>query len=123
MMDIETALQGMMDSKAKLQTPDGVSSLPVMSENMQRLAAYTSAVEDILASYEYELEIKERDAYYEEIKGGKKPTPAEREAKYAVAEEKGQIKRLVRLVNSSWKLIDTVRSRYNHLNSETRGQV
>lgn len=122
-MDIKTAIEGMLDSKAKLQTPQGVSSLPVMSENMQRLAAYTSAVEDILAGYEYELEVKERDAYYEEIKKGLKPSPAEREAKYAVAEEKGQIKKLIRLVNSSWKLIDTVRSRYNHLNAETRGQV
>ena len=122
-MDLQTALDGMMDSKAKLQTPQGVGSLTVMSENMQRLAAYTSAVEDNLADYEYELEITERDAYYEEIKKGLKPSPAEREAKYAVADQKGQIKRLVRLVNSSWKLIDTVRSRYNHLNSETKGQI
>lgn len=122
-MDIDTAIKGMMDAKAKLQTPGGVRSLPIMSENMQRLAAYTSAVEDGLAEYEGELEIKERDAYYLEIKSGLKPSPAEREAKYAVAKEKGEIKRLVRLVNSSWKLIDTVRSRYNHLNQETRGQV
>lgn len=121
-MDIETAIKGMMDAKAKLQTPGGVSSLPIMSENMQRLAAYTSAVEDGLADYERDLEIKERDAYYEALKTNK-PSPAEREAKYIVAKEKGEVKRLIRLVNSSWKLIDTVRSRYNHLNSETRGQV
>lgn len=122
-MDIDVALKGMIDSKAKLQTPDGVKSLSVMSENMQRLAAYTSAVEDCLAEYEAELEIKERDAYYHEVKAGLKPSPAEREAKYSVAKEKGEIKRLIRLVNSSWKLIDTVRSRYNHLNSELKGQV
>lgn len=122
-MDLNTAIKGMMDAKAKLQTPSGVSSLPVMSENMQRLAAYTSAVEDGLANLESELEIKERDFYYAAIKTGLKPSPAERDAKYEVAQEKGDIKRLVRLVNSSWKLIDTVRSRYNHLNQETRGQV
>lgn len=122
-MDIDVAIQGMMDSKAKLQTPQGVSSLPVMSEHMQRLAAYTSAVEDKLAEYEAELEIKERDAYYALLGSGLKPSPAEREAKYKVAKEKGEIKRLVRLVNSSWKLIDTVRSRYNHLSSEQKGQI
>lgn len=122
-MDIQTAINGMMDAKAKLQTPSGVNSLPVMSENMQRLAAFTSAVEDGLADYERDLEIKERDAYYNQLEAGLKPSPAEREAKYTVAKEKGEVKRLIRLVNSSWKLIDTVRSRYNHLNSETRGQT
>lgn len=122
-MDLEVAVQGMLDAKAKLQTPSGVSSLPVMSEHMQRLAAYTSAVEDNLAELEEALEVSERDAFYNAIKGGLKPSPAEREAKYQVAELKGQIKKLIRLVNSSWKLIDTVRSRYNHLNQEAKGQV
>lgn len=122
-MDVDVAIKGMMDAKAKLQSPQGVSSLPVMSENMQRLAAYTSAVEDHLAEFEAELEIAERDAYYRHLKRGEKPSPAEREAKYEVAEEKGRIKKLVRLVGSSWKLIDTVRSRYNHLNKEMEGQI
>lgn len=120
-MTLEQALAGMMDSKAKLQTPSGVSILPVMSENMQRLAAYTSVVEEFLAENEAQLEMLERDAYYEELQSGKSPTASERDAKYKVAKEKGEVKRLVRLVNSSWKLIDTVRSRYNHLDKEMKG--
>jgi hypothetical protein len=122
-MNLETSLKGLFDAKQKLQTVEGINSLPVMSENMDRLATYTSAVEDELADIEKELEVKEAAEWKKAVSEGKSPSAAETVAKYECAELKGDVKRLTRIVKSSWSLIDVKRSRFNHLTQEGRGQV
>lgn len=122
-MELETALKGMSTAKDALRSQKGVGSLPYMSEHMDRLAAYTSAVEDHLADFEYELEIAERSAYNSAIHANNSPSASEKVAKYAVAEIKANIKRLTRLVGSAWRLVDEKKSRFNHLEKEAKGQV
>jgi hypothetical protein len=120
---LDVALAGMMDARGKLQTREGVTSLPVLSENLQRLAAYTSAVEEHLADIEAEQERLEALRYRDFKEDGTSPTAAEREAKYSTAGEKAQIKKLTRLVNSSWRLVNVGQSRFNHIEKEQRGAV
>lgn len=123
-MDLKTALKGMADAQSMLRSKEGVKSLPNMSENMDRLAAYTSAVEDHLADLEEQLQIAESEYYYDaKTVFNMTPAAAEREAKYASADLKGNIKRLTRLVNSAWKLISVKQSRFNHLVKEQEGQI
>lgn len=123
-MDLETALKGMETAKSALRSQKGIGSLPYMSEHMDRLAAYTSAVEDHLAQYEYDLEVQEKAAYVKAFMQPKAtPSSSEKVAKYDVAEIKANIKRLTRLVGSAWRLVDEKKSRFNHLEKEARGQV
>ncbi len=122
-MTLETALEGMADAKARLSRRQAVQSLPIMSEHMQRLATYAVAVEEHLGELEYKQEYHEAHSYVTFKEGGMSPTAAEREARYATAELKAEIKRLTRQVKSAWALIDVIRSRYNHLREESRGQI
>jgi len=122
-MDLEIALKGMASSKNALRSQKGIGSLPYMSEHMDRLAAYTSAVEDHLADFEYEQEVEERNAYNRAINNKNSPSASEKVAKYEIADVKATIKRLTRLVNSAWKLVDEKKSRFNHLEKEAKGQV
>jgi len=85
---------------------------------MMRLSAYTSAVEESLAKLEKEFEIQ----YAVELKErlidqtpAMKVTQAEREVDIQMAEIKGQIKFLTRIVGSAWKQVGTIQSRINHL--------
>lgn len=122
-MDLKTAIDGLKDAKSKLQTRQAVSSLPLMSEQMHRLAIYTNAVEDHLAQLEKDLEIDEAAEYRNAVKDGKSPSAAEKVAKYANAETKAEIKYLSRVVKSAWSLIGIQQSRWNHLEKEAKGQV
>lgn len=122
-MDLSTALKGMETAKEALRSQRGISSLPYMSEQMDRLAAYTSAVEDHLADLEHDQEIGERNAYNDARKANNSPSASEKVAKYAIADVKANVKRLTRLVGSAWKLVDEKRSRFNHLEKEAKGQI
>lgn len=122
-MTLETALKGMSDAKSELARRQAVQSLPIMSENMQRLATYTATVEEFLADLEAKQEYDEGHVYRSLRQQDKSSNAAEQEARYATAELKAEIKRLTRLVNASWKLISTIQSRWNHLDKEAKGQV
>lgn len=123
-MELEQALKGMETAKTALRSRQGITSPSYMSEHMDRLAAYTSAVEDHLAQFEFNLEHQERAAYIKALMQPKAtPSSSEKTAKYEVAELKGQIKRLSRLVGSAWRLVGEKQSRFNHLEKEARGQV
>lgn len=122
-MDLETALKGMNTAKEALRSQKGVGSLPYMSEHMDRLAAYTSAVEDHLADFEFQLELEERKEYNSALRANNSPSASEKVAKYAVAETKANVKKLTRLVSSAWRLVDEKKSRFNHLEKEVKGQV
>lgn len=124
MMELDQALKGMEDAKTALRSKLGVTSPSYMSEHMDRLAAYASAVEDHLAQHELNLELEERAAYIQALMAPKaSPSSAEKSARYEVAELKGQVKRLSRLVGSAWRLVGEKQSRFNHLEKEARGQV
>lgn len=123
-MDIEQALKGMESAKQALRTQRGINNPSYMSEHMDRLAAYTSAAEEHLAQLELDLELKERGAFVKALMEPKaSPSSAEKTAKYEVAELKGEIKRLKRLVDSAWRLVGEKQSRFNHLEKEMRGQI
>lgn len=122
-MDLDVALKGMSTAKEALRSSKGVGSLPYMSEHMDRLAAYTSAVEDHLADFEAELELEERNAYNAARTHNNSPSASEKVAKYEIADIKANVKRLTRLVGSAWRLVDEKKSRFNHLEKEVKGQV
>jgi hypothetical protein len=123
MLTLERALQGMFDARQKLQSRDGITSLPVLSEQTDRLATYTSAVEDHLADLERSQELDEQKMYYESFQAGKSASAAEKEAKMATAKLKAEIKYLTRVTKASWALVSFKQSRWKHLEAEARGQV
>lgn len=122
-MTLVTALEGMADAKAQLSQRAAVQSLPVMSEQMQRLATYTVTVEEFLADLEARQELDEAIEYRKLREEKKSSNAAEQEARYSTAETKAEIKRLTRFVKSAWSLIDVIRSRFNHLEKEGKGQI
>lgn len=123
MMSLETAMKGMEDAKRMLESREAITSLPILSEQMDRLATYTSAVEEHLAQLELQLEEAEAEEYKKAIKAGKSPSAAETVAKQEVASIKGQIKMLTRKTSSAWRLVGVKQSRWNHLQAEAKGQV
>ena len=122
-MDINQALKGLLDAKRKLESTDAINIPTVLSTQMDRLATYTSSVEEHLAELEKQFEEAEAEAWHAAIKEGKSPSAAKTIAEYEVAKIKGEIKRLTRLVNSSWRLCGIKQSRYNHLINELKNQV
>lgn len=123
-MELDTALQGMLDAESKLRSAQAIGSPVVLSEQMMRLSAYTSAVEEKLAEYEKEMEtsyaIKLKEYL---ITQGLKVTESERLVDIEIAETKGQVKYLTRLVGSAWKIVGVVQSRVNHLTREATTQI
>lgn len=121
-MDLETAVQGLLDAQAKMRTREGIMSPPFLSEQMMRMAQYTGAIEDHLGELEEEYERAWAIKYKSHI-NVMKPTAAENATNVELAEVKGQIKRLSRTVASSWKQIGVGQSRWNHLAKQQEGQI
>lgn len=125
-MDLDKALNGMFDAQNKLRSTQGVNNPTFMSEQMMRLSQYAGAVEENLAGIEkvyeidYAVKLKERLI---DRKPPMKVTQAEREVDIQMAEEKGQIKYLTRLVASAWRQVGVTQSRYNHLAREATTQI
>jgi chromosome segregation ATPase len=128
-MDLETAVKGMMDAKARLQSKAAVTSPSILSEQMYRLGQYTSAIEDHLADLEEDYEKQEaailkRELHPEGFEAKRNSaTGAGVEVKIELGELEGQIKRLDRVVKASWKQGNTAMARYNHLLNEMKGAV
>lgn len=123
-MDLDTAIKGIFDAEGKLRSTQGVDNPVFISENMMRLSHYTGAAENHLAEYEKDYEIKFatelKIRMFEELK---KVTQAEREVDIELAELKGQIKYLTRLIASAWKQVGVAQSRFNHLTTLASTQV
>lgn len=123
-MDLEDAIDGMMKTRAALRTRQGVSDPNFISEQMQRLAQYTGAVEEHLAPLEEQLEIDEMEKFKHYTKNeGKSVNQAEILTKQEVGEVKGQIAKLKRYISSSWQIVGVAQSRFNHLTKTTTGQI
>lgn len=122
-MNIDTAVAGMLDARHALQKREGVSSPTYISEQMQRLAQYTSAIEERLAELEEDLENKESELFKKYRSEGKSVNASEKNIKYDIAEEKARIIKLTRYASSSWKLISVSQSRIKHLIAEANNQV
>lgn len=123
-MDLDTAVKGMMEARAQLRSKRGVTDPFFISEQMQRLAQYTGAIEEILAEREEALEVDEMTQFLHYTKTeGKSVNQAEILAKQEVGQLKGEIARLKRYVNSSWNIIGVSQSRFNHLQREAGTQI
>lgn len=122
-MQLNVAVSGMLDARNALQQPEGVSSPTFISEHMQKLAQYVSAVEENLATLESDLEIKESDLFKRYMRDGKSVNWATTRIKYDVAEDKAEITKLTRYASSSWKLISVSQSRIKHLVAEANNQI
>lgn len=121
-MDLETAVKGMMDARACLRSKKGVNSPGYISEQMQRLAQYTGSVEEHLAELEKSIEVEMHQIFVKEA-ANSSVNQAEKLARFETGETKGEIAKLKRYVNSSWQLVSTAQSRFNHLQKETSGQI
>jgi len=117
-MELDEAVKGMLKTREALQSRRGVADPVFISENMQRLTQYTGAVEVHLAELEEQLENKEMKLFLDYLKQGKSVNMSETLAKQEVGSYKGEIAKLSRLVKSSWSIISTAQSRWNHLNTD-----
>lgn len=122
-MLLPTALKEMMEARDKLQAPEGVSLPTFISEQIQRLAQYTGAVEETLASMEAELIRSEAKKFREYMKDDKSTNMATNLLKFDFTEDRAEIAKLTRLVNSSWKIIGVSQSRIKHLIAEATNQI
>lgn len=113
-MDLEEAIKGMLDARKNLRSQQGINDPNYMSTQMDRLAQYTGAVEEHLADLEKEYE-EQRTTLYMKLSKEVSATQAENESKAQVGTLSADMKRLTRLVNSSWKIVGEKQSRINHL--------
>lgn len=122
-MNIKNALAGLNEARQALQEIENIASPTHISDNMYRLAQYTSAVEEGLGELEENLEIKEAAYFSESIKLGKSVNAATVSMKYEFAEDRAYITKITRLVSSSWKLISASQSRIKNLIEESKNQI
>jgi hypothetical protein len=122
-MNIATAISGVLTERSALQQTEALFSPTYISEHMQRLAQYTSALEENLAENEKLLELREAELFKEYREQGMSTNAAQTQLKYEVAVDKAEILRLVRLCNTSWRMIATSQSRIKHLLAEAANQI
>lgn len=120
-MNLEDAVNGMLDAREKLRSKEGINNPMYMSEHMDRLAQYTGAVEERLADYEEAYEAERYGKYLEYAKT-MSATAADNQSKAETNHTYAQNTKLSRLVASSWKIVSEKQSRFNHLTSQVIGQ-
>lgn len=121
-MNKATATSGMLQERHALQEPEGVSSPTYISEHMQLLAQYTSALEEVLAEEEKNLGSREEELYTQH-KDTMSFNAAKNRIKYETASDRSEIARMKRLCSSSWDLIGASQSRVKHLVTEAQNQI
>lgn len=117
-MNLEEATKGMLKTREVLRTRQGISDPNFISEQMQRLAQYTAAIEEHLADLEQQLEDTMYKIFINSTKGGTSVSQSETLARFQTKELKGQVEKLNRYVKSSWNIIGVAQSRVNHLTKE-----
>lgn len=119
-MDIETAVKGLLQVRNDMRTRQGVTDPLFISEQMQRLSQYASAVEEHLGVLEEEQENMKLVAFHKYLAEGRSVNMAETLSRKEVGSHEGEIAKLSRFVKSSWLIISTAQSRINHLQSEIK---
>jgi hypothetical protein len=123
-MELQKAIEVMLDAQKKLRSKEGINSPPFMSEQMMRLAQATGAIEDHLAILEKQYDLKQAELLHRFlVTEGTSATNAEKRVKIELGELKGQLSYLSRIVSSAWKQISTIQSRWNHIQKENVGQI
>jgi hypothetical protein len=119
-MNLEQALQIMLETQDKFATKRGVSDPDYISQQMQILANATAIVETHLAGFERDYEVTLGRKLGEYITTGSSASAAETRVRSELNHEKGQIKYLTRIVKSAWSQVGVAQSRHNHLTREFR---
>lgn len=122
-MKIETAIAGVLSERSALQQPEAVSSPSYISEHMQLLSQYNSALEERVGDSQKEVEIREAELFKKYTKEGKSVNAAQTQIKYELAADKAEITRLQRLCSTSWRFISVSQSRIKHLIQEANNQI
>ena len=122
-MLLATAMKGMLEARSALQSKEGLSLPSYISEQTQRLAQYTGAVEETLAEGEADLVRKTSTKFKEYMDAGKSANMAGELLKHDFIEERAEVVKLTRLCNSSWKIISVSQSRVKHLIAEATNQI
>lgn len=123
MMELATAIAGVLQERSALQQPEGITSPSYISEHMQLLTQYNSALEENLADIESNLEIREANLFKELKSKGLSVNAAQVQTKYDVAADRAEVIRLTRLCSSSWRFISSSQSRVKHLIQEAQNQI
>jgi len=124
-MLLATAVNGMLEARNGLRETEAVSNPTYISEQTQKLAQFTGAVEEALAEDEADL-VKKEAAKFKEYMSGDKPKSANMASnllKFDFTDERAEIVKLTRLCNSSWKIISVAQSRVKHLIAEATNQI
>lgn len=122
-MDLSAAVEGMLNTRKTLDSPEGLSSPTFISEKIQILAQYVGIIEVILADKEADLAVKEAARYKEYMDAGKKTSTAKDLARFDFTAEHAEINKLSRYISSSWKIVSTSQSRVKHLIEESKNQI
>lgn len=121
-MTLEEAVKGMLEARDKLRTKQGIVDPAYISQQMQILTQFTSAVEEHLAELEEEHESNMTNKFVKYTNGedAVSVSQAETKTRFETGITKGQIAKLKRYVGSSWSVIGVAQSRVNHLASEMK---
>lgn len=122
-MDLQTAINGMLQMRDALNTPQGVFSPTFISEKIAQLTQYVGEIERHVAEKEEQLTINEASAYKTYMNAGKKTSTAKDLARYDFIAEHAEINKLQRYISSSWKIVSTGQSRIRHLIEESKNQI
>lgn len=123
MMKLATAIAGVLQERGALQEKEGVSSPSYISEHMQLLTQYNSALEENLSEMESNLKKREAKLFKEYRSQGLSANASEVQTKYDVADENAEVIRVTRLCSSSWRFISSSQSRVKHLIEESHNQI
>ena len=122
-MKLATANAGVLKERGALQEPQGISSPSYISEHMQLLTQYTSALEENLAELEAKLEVTESETFKAHRSDGLSVNAAQVQTKYDIAADRAEVLRVTRLCSSSWRFISSSQSRVKHLIEESHNQI
>ena len=120
MISLEVALKGLSGTRERLHNAAALGNPTILSEQMMRMAQYAAILDEHLAGLEKEYDITQSAKILQFIKEGYKASPAETQAKIALAEIRGQIDYLTRLSSSAWRQTSIIQSRINHLTKEAQ---
>lgn len=123
-MNIDTAIAGVLTERSALQQKEGLSMPTYISEHMQALAQYTSALEECVGNEQKRIDLKEAELFDQYTKKEKKSVNAAQTIiKYELAVDRAELARLTRLCSTSWRFISVAQSRHKHLIAEAQNQV
>ncbi len=115
-MKLENAITYLLKIEANLQDAHNIIDPAFMSKSMVRMSIYTGAIEEKLAEYEKDYEVKQSMLLKQFLVDLKMPvTAAEKRVKIELGESKAQIVYLTRITASAWRQIGVLQSRINHI--------